>query len=54
MSKLMIALFVTAGLGFAGASAAQMNWPLDRRPQLVAEWVVHNAHDRVVSGIEMR
>jgi hypothetical protein len=25
MSKLMIALFVTAGLGFAGAGAAQMN-----------------------------
>src|ERR1700693_4708746 len=25
MSKLLIALFVTAGLGFAGASAAQMN-----------------------------
>lgn len=28
MSKLMIALFVTAGLGFAGASAAQMNAPM--------------------------
>jgi len=28
MSKLMIALFVTAGLGFAGASAAQMNSPM--------------------------
>ena len=30
MSKLMIALFVTAGLGFAGAGAAQMNAPDDR------------------------
>ena len=28
MSKLMIALFVTAGLGFAGASTAQMNSPM--------------------------
>ena len=28
MSKLMIALFVTAGLGFAGASAAQTNAPM--------------------------
>ena len=28
MSKLMIALFVTAGLGFAGAGAAQMNSPM--------------------------
>jgi len=28
MSKLMIALFVTAGLGFAGASTAQMNAPM--------------------------
>ena len=28
MSKLMIALFVTAGLSFAGASAAQMNAPM--------------------------
>ena len=28
MSKLMIALFVTAGLGLAGASAAQMNAPM--------------------------
>jgi hypothetical protein len=28
MSKLMIALFVTAGLGFAGTSAAQMNAPM--------------------------
>ena len=28
MSRLMIALFVTAGLGFAGASAAQMNSPM--------------------------
>ena len=28
MSKLMIALFLTAGLGFAGASAAQMNSPV--------------------------
>jgi hypothetical protein len=28
MSKLMIALFVTAGLGFAGAGAAQMNPPM--------------------------
>ena len=28
MSKLMVALFVTAGLGFAGASAAQMNSPM--------------------------
>src|SRR5512132_2916659 len=28
MSRLMIALFVTAGLGFAGASAAQMNAPM--------------------------
>jgi len=28
MSKLMIALFVSAGLGFAGASAAQMNAPM--------------------------
>ena len=28
MSKLMIAMFVTAGLGFAGAGAAQMNSPM--------------------------
>ena len=28
MSKLMIALFVTAGLGFAGAGVAQMNAPM--------------------------
>jgi hypothetical protein len=28
MSKLMIALFVTAGLGFAGSGAAQMNSPM--------------------------
>jgi len=28
MSKLMIALFVSAGLGFAGASAAQTNAPM--------------------------
>jgi hypothetical protein len=28
MSKLMIALFITAGLGFAGASAAQVNSPM--------------------------
>ena len=28
MSKLMTALFVTAGLGFSGASAAQMNSPM--------------------------
>jgi hypothetical protein len=28
MSKLMIALFVTAGLGFAGTCAAQMNAPM--------------------------
>jgi hypothetical protein len=28
MSKLMIALFATAGLGFAGAGAAQMNAPM--------------------------
>lgn len=28
MSKLMIALFVTAGLGFAGAGAAQTNVPM--------------------------
>jgi hypothetical protein len=28
MSKLMIALFVTAGLGFASAGAAQMNSPM--------------------------
>jgi len=28
MSKLMIALFVTAGLGFAGASAAQVSAPM--------------------------
>ena len=28
MSKLMIALFVTAGLGFAGTAAAQMNPPM--------------------------
>jgi hypothetical protein len=28
MSKLMIALFVTAGLGFAGAGVAQMNSPM--------------------------
>ena len=28
MSKLMIALFVTAGLGFAGAGAAQMTSPM--------------------------
>ena len=29
MSKLMIALFVTAGLGFAGTCAAQMNAPMN-------------------------
>ncbi len=28
MSKLMIALFIAAGLGFAGAAAAQMNAPM--------------------------
>ena len=28
MSKLMVALFVTAGLGFAGTAAAQMNAPM--------------------------
>jgi hypothetical protein len=34
MSKLMIALFVTAGLGFAGAAAAQMNSPMVSSPPM--------------------
>ena len=34
MSKLMIALFVTAGLGFAGTAAAQLNSPMVSPPPM--------------------